>query len=43
MNSIMTDNPQDKHFDDVFFIEPISVDQSDRRILIVDDEEPIRT
>ncbi len=43
MNSIMTDNPQDKHFDDVFFIEPISVDESDRRILIVDDEEPIRT
>lgn len=37
----MTDN-QDKDFADVFFIEPISVEESDRRILIVDDEEPIR-
>lgn len=42
MNSVMTDTTQDKAFADVFFIEPTSVDENDRRILIVDDEEPIR-
>jgi DNA-binding NtrC family response regulator len=42
MNSVMTDTTQDKAFADVFLIEPTSVDESDRRILIVDDEEPIR-